>query len=58
VPVVIREITSEVVLTPEASGEAADPNAPRPAGEDDLVDRVARRALERVLEVLRLEWER
>jgi hypothetical protein len=58
VPVVIREITSEVVLTPEAAGDRGDPNAPQAAGEDDLVDRVARRALERVLEVLRLEWER
>lgn len=59
-PVVIREITSEVILTPETGGGAtAGGGADRPpAGEDELVERVVRRALERVIDVLRLEWER
>ena len=59
-PVVIREITSEVVLTPETEGSAppAGGSEPVAAGEDELVDRVVRRALARVVEVLRLEWER
>jgi hypothetical protein len=56
-PVTIREITTEVVLTPEAGAGGAGGERP-PAGEDELVDRVVRRALERVLERLRLEWER
>lgn len=58
-PVVIREITSEVVLMPE-SGASAPPGGGTeraPAGEDELVDRVVRRALERMVELLRLEWE-
>jgi hypothetical protein len=58
-PVVIREITSEVVLTPEEGVEGPPgAGAQRPAGEDELVERVVRRALERVTELLRLEWER
>jgi hypothetical protein len=58
-PVTIREITSEVVLTPDAGGGGVGGAGERPpAGEDELVDRVVRRALERVLERLRLEWER
>jgi hypothetical protein len=58
-PVVIREITSEVVLTPEEGAEAPPGGADRPpAGEDELVERVVRRAVERVTEILRLEWER
>ncbi len=59
-PVTIREITSEVVLTPDAAGGGGVGGAGErpPAGEDELVDRVVRRALERVLERLRLEWER
>jgi hypothetical protein len=56
-PVTIREITSEVVLGAEA-GAAPGAGEPVPAGEDELVERVVRRALERVLERLRLEWER
>lgn len=58
-PLTIREITSEVVLKPDdAGGGTAGAGERPPAGEDDLVDRVARQALERVLERLRLEWER
>ena len=56
-PVTIGEITSEVVLErtmPEAAG-----NEPARLPDDDqLVDRVVRRSVERVLELLRLEWER
>ena len=55
-PVTIRELTSEVVLAEEpAAAPGSDPPA---AGEDELVERVVRRALERVVERLRLEWER
>jgi hypothetical protein len=56
VPVTIGEITSEVVLSraaaepPPEGGTRTEP--------DELVDQVVRRALERVLERLRLEWER
>ncbi|HEY6052933.1 MAG TPA: hypothetical protein VIU86_03315 [Gaiellaceae bacterium] len=58
-PVTIREITSEVVLARDAEGAGGGGAGERPAaGEDELVDRVVRRALERVLERLRLEWER
>jgi hypothetical protein len=55
-PVTIREITSEVVLDANPGAQHAS-GEPPPAGEDDLVERVVRRALERVLERLRLEWE-
>jgi hypothetical protein len=57
-PVVIREITSEVVLTPESGTPPGGGAETPPVGEDELVERVVRRALERVTEVLRLEWER
>jgi hypothetical protein len=55
-PVTIGEITTEVVL----SRAAADPppQGGTPSTSDELVDTVVRRALERVLERLRLEWER
>jgi hypothetical protein len=55
-PVTIGEITTEVVLSraaaepPPEGGSAGTP--------DELADVVVRRALERVLEHLRLEWER
>ncbi len=53
--VVISEIVTEVVLAPRAAE-----GAPAPGGglsEDDL-DLVVRRAVERVVEVLRREWDR
>jgi hypothetical protein len=54
VAVVIREIVTEVVLSPE-------PPAPTPASRelpDEVVDLIVRRATERVVEVLRREWDR
>jgi hypothetical protein len=55
-PVTIREITSEVVLAGE--GRTADEEGPAGQGaEDQLVERVVRRALDRVVERLRMEWE-
>jgi len=57
VPITIREITSEVVIGGEAaapSGAAATPDGP---DEDEMVDRLVRRALERIVDRLRLEWE-
>lgn len=54
--VVIREIVTEVVLTPEpTTGETA-----APAGEvpEEVVDLIVRRCTERVVEVLRREWDR
>lgn len=56
-PVQIREITTEVVLAAEP-GVQPGAGEPVAAGEDELVERVVRRALERVVERLRLEWER
>jgi hypothetical protein len=54
-PVTIREVTTEVVLEPDATaaGESAGPGV----DEEELVDRVARAAAERVLEHLRRAWE-
>jgi hypothetical protein len=55
-PVVIREIITEVVLSPE--GDATGSTAASAGGmsPDDL-DHVVRRASERVLEILRREWD-
>ena len=54
--VVINEVVTEVVV-----GPAPDEAPPAAAGGeppgDDWVDLVVRRATERVLEVLRREWE-
>jgi hypothetical protein len=50
--VVIGEIVTETVLAPTAE---AQPGEPR--GETDL-DLVVRRAVERVMEILRREWDR
>jgi hypothetical protein len=52
-PVVISEIITETVVAPanRSSEEQAAPSALD-------VDLVVRRAVERVLEVLRLEWDR
>lgn len=54
--VVIGEIVTETVLAPpaDAAGSAAVGSG---AGDVD-VDLVVRRAVERVLEVLRREWDR
>ena len=51
--VVISEILTEVVLTPPAAAPGAEVAAP----EEDVLDVVVRRATERVLEVLRREWD-
>lgn len=53
-PVVISEIITETAVAPADAGTAAGgPDAAQP----DL-DLVVRRAVERVLEVLRQEWDR
>ena len=56
-PVTIREITSEVVVGGDATPPAAAAPEAGPPGENELVERVVRRALERVVDRLRLEWE-
>lgn len=53
--VVIGEIVTETVLAPPAAGSSP---APAAAGADPDVDLIVRRATERVLEVLRREWDR
>jgi hypothetical protein len=57
-PVTIREITSEVVLTPEAGERPAEDVDVRPQAREELLESLVRQATERVLERLRLEWER
>jgi len=53
-PVVIREIVTEVVLAPEpAAGGGAAPGL----DSAEAMDMVVRRCTERVLEVLRREWD-
>lgn len=52
--VVIGEIVTETVLAPTA----AEPGAASGARPEVDVDLVVRRAVERVLEVLRREWDR
>jgi len=56
-PVVIREIVTEVVLSPESdtTGQAASGGGA--AMSPDAMDQVVRRASERVLEILRREWD-
>lgn|GEM_PF-658928 len=58
--VVISEIVTEVVLSrPGADGPAGTAGTGGAAGlSDDAMDDVVRRAAERVLEVLRREWDR
>ena len=51
--VVISEIITETALAPDRTGAATD----APTSAPDL-DVVVRRAVERVLEVLRREWDR
>jgi hypothetical protein len=57
-PVTIREITSEVVLAPERGEQPGESGAPRTEGREELLESLVRQATERVLERLRLEWER
>ena len=55
-PVIIKEIVSEVSLTPEDDVAA---EAPSSAPEDEqAIDRIVRLATRQVIERLRLEWER
>lgn len=57
-PVTIREITSEVVLAAEPRERAAEPADLRPEAREELLDALVTQATERVIERLRLEWER
>jgi hypothetical protein len=54
-PVVIGEIVSEVVLDVRRPDHDTIPSPPDP--DDELIETIVRRAVERVLEVLRREWE-
>lgn len=54
--VVISEIVTELVVAPRAT--ARDEAAAGPAVPDDAMDAIVRRAAERVVEVLRREWDR
>jgi hypothetical protein len=56
-PVVIREIVTEVALAPGASDVAGAPAPGVPALPEEELDRVVRRCTERVLETLRREWD-
>lgn len=55
-PITIREITSEVVLGPEPGTEPG--SEPQLSENEEVIDGVVRRAVERVLAHLRLEWDR
>lgn len=58
-PVVIREIVTEVALAPAASdGQASAGAGSPPALREEELDCVVRRCTERVLETLRREWDR
>lgn len=54
--VVIGEIVTETVVAP--APDAAAPAASGASGTDLDLDLVVRRSVERVLEVLRREWDR
>lgn len=54
-PVVIGEIVTEVVVAPRT--DVAGPAPEGPLG-DAAMEAIVRRAVERVLEVLRREWDR
>jgi hypothetical protein len=61
--VVISEILTEVVLTPREAPDGAAAAGGSGGGAagglpEDAMDAVVRRATERVLEVLRREWDR
>ena len=55
-PVVISEIVTEIVVAPAPDGAAAAPQAG--TLDDAAAEVIVRRAVERVLEVLRREWDR
>jgi hypothetical protein len=55
-PVTIGEITSEVVLAP-AGGAVPAAGASAAGSADQPNDQVVRLAVERVLEIIRREWE-
>lgn len=55
-PVTIREITTEVTL--EAEPREERPAEAERAAPEELEERVVRKATERVLARLRIEWER
>lgn len=57
-PVTIREITSEVVLAAEPRKGAAESADLRPEAREELLDALVTQAAERVIERLRLEWDR
>lgn len=56
-PVVISEVVTEVLVGPEP-GEAPPAASGAEPAADEWVEAVVRRATERVLDVLRREWER
>ncbi len=59
-PIVIREIVTEVVVRGRDEPDATPSPAPAPGAADDAdtrTDAIVRRAVERVLEILRREWE-
>ena len=55
-PVLIREIVTEVAMSPAAQ-DATDATAAGPAIPEEELERVVRRCTERVLERLRREWD-
>jgi len=57
-PVVIREIVTEVALAPGAPDAAGGTSTTAvPALPEEELDRLVRRCTERVLETLRREWD-
>ena len=54
--VVIGQIVTEAVVAPQSDGTAA--TAGEPSRDDAHMDLIVRRATERVLEILRREWDR
>ncbi|MGH3703571.1 MAG: DUF5908 family protein [Agromyces sp.] len=58
--VVIGEVITEIVVSGGASAAGADGSAAATGGASPVVDEdaIVRRATERVLEILRREWER
>ncbi|MCD4536378.1 hypothetical protein LRP67_19980 [Nocardioides sp. cx-169] len=57
-PVVITEIVTEVVLAPEAGAASGGASAAGAGLSPEQLDAVVRRATERVVEILRREWDR
>lgn len=55
---IIREIVTEVVVSPQDTAAAANPGMDVQELPDDVVDRIVRRACDRVLDTLRREWDR